>query len=66
MSDEQFDAKEVGAEHLSVDCRQKVRDKLQSEVEAFLAGGGKIQQIEKNISGDPPQRPGNNYTSRPI
>lgn len=66
MSDEDFDAKDVGAEHLSVDSRQKVRDKLQQEIEAFLAGGGKIQQVDRSLSGDPPQKPTSGYNSRSI
>ena len=50
----------------SLGSRQKLRAQLQSEVEAFLARGGVIQQIDSNVTSDPPQKPGNNYGSRPI
>ena len=66
MEHDSFDAKEVGAEQLGVECRKKVRDQLQSEVEAFLANGGEIQKVERNVSGDPPQKPINTYSSRTI
>ena len=66
MEHDSFDAKEIGASHLDVDCRKKVRDQLQSEVEAFLAKGGEIQKVDRNVSGDPPQKPENSYTSRSI
>ncbi len=49
-----------------LDSRQKLRAQLQSEVEAFLARGGVIQQVDSNVTADPPQKPGNNYGSRPI
>lgn len=77
--DDQDDAEEVEVEAVeervlrddrledhTVDSRRKLREQLQSEVEAFLARGGKIQQVEANITADPPQKPANNYCSRPI
>ncbi len=66
MTDEDFDAKDVGAEHLSVDCRKKVRDKLQQEIEAFLASGGQIEHVDRRTSGDPPQKPNSGYSGRSI
>lgn len=75
--DDQDDAEEVEVveervfkderlEDHTVDSRRKLREQLQSEVEEFLARGGKIQQVEANITADPPQKPANNYCSRPI
>lgn len=51
---------------VSAVAREKMRQQLQSEVEAFLAKGGKINYIESDESADPPQKPQNNYSSRPI
>lgn len=59
-------SKEERLEDHTVDSRRKLREQLQAEVEEFLARGGKIQQVEANITADPPQKPTNNYCSRPI
>jgi hypothetical protein len=58
--------REERLEDHTVDSRKKLREQLQSEVEAFLARGGKIQVVDTNITADPPQKPTNNYCSRPI
>lgn len=52
--------------HSSLAARNKVRESMQAEIEAFLAKGGKIQQIEDNVMADPPRKPVSNYGSRPI
>lgn len=41
-----------GAEGLSVSSRQKVRDKMQADIDAFLAAGGKIQQFDITMSAE--------------
>ena len=64
MSQDSMDDKDP--ESNTVDSRQKLRDQLQSEVEAFLAKGGKIQEVDAHVTADPPQKPTNNYCSRPI
>jgi len=46
--------------------RQQLRSEMESEIEAFLKGGGKIDQIEPNVMADPPKKPESNYGSRPI
>lgn len=51
---------------LSISSRDKVRKQLEDEIEAFLAKGGKIDQVAPNVTADPPQKPQNNYCSRPI
>lgn len=38
------------ADDHSVTSRKRVRDQLNAEIEAFLAAGGKIQQLEPNAS----------------
>ena len=39
---------------------------LDSEIEIFLNGGGKINFIKPNVMGDPPKRPESSYGSKPI
>lgn len=60
------DSKDSRDADLSISSRDKVRKQLEDEVEAFLAKGGKIDQVAPNVTADPPQKPQNNYCSRPI
>jgi hypothetical protein len=53
-------------EERTVASRQKLRDEMSEEIEAFLARGGKISQIEPNVTADPPRKPDSDYGSRPI
>ena len=46
--------------------RQRLRESMAAEVEAFLARGGQIQEIEANVMDDPPRKPQTSYGSRPI
>lgn len=50
----------------STAAHRQLRDSLASDVEAFLARGGKIQQIDDNVMADPPKKPQSSYGSRPI
>ncbi len=50
----------------SIASRQKLRSKMDNEVEAFLKAGGSINEIEPNVMADPPRKPTSNYGSRPI
>lgn len=50
----------------SLAARNKVRESMQSDIDAFLARGGQIQQVEDNVMADPPKKPTSNYGSRPI
>lgn len=54
------------AEERTVASRQKLREEMAADVEAFLARGGKIAQIEPNVTADPPRKPDSDYGSRPI
>jgi len=58
--------KDDGADARTVAGRQKVREKLAKDVEAFLARGGSIQEVDANTTADPPVRPTSEYGSRPI
>lgn len=53
-------------EERTVASRQKLRDEMAKEMEEFLARGGKIAQIEPNVTADPPRKPDSDYGSRPI
>jgi hypothetical protein len=57
---------EDSPEERTVASRQKLREEMEQEIEAFLARGGKIAQIEPNVTADPPRKPDSEYGSRPI
>lgn len=46
--------------------RHGLRQQLQSDVEAFLASGGKITEVPPNVVSDPPKKPQSNYGGQPI
>lgn len=50
----------------SVAAREALRQQLQSDVEAFLARGGVINEIPPNVVSDPPRKPQSNYGGQPI
>ena len=59
-------SKEESAETRTIASRQRVRTLLDSEIDAFLMQGGKIDSVAPNVMGDPPRKPESNYGSRPI
>jgi len=59
-------AKDDGADDRSISSRERLRGQLSTDVEEFLARGGKIEQVEPHVTADPPKKPDNNYGSRPI
>lgn len=50
----------------SIASRQKLRNQMENQVEAFLKSGGSINEVEPNVMADPPRKPTSNYGSRPI
>ena len=52
------------AESRSVTSRCRVREKMRRDIEAFLARGGHIRQIEPNVMADPPRKPQSHYGNR--
>lgn len=50
----------------SLTAKEAERLRLQAEVEAFLARGGKINEIPPNVVADPPRKPESNYGGQPI
>lgn len=50
----------------TVAARNKMREQLSAEVAAFLAGGGRIQMIDNNVTADPPKLSNTEYGRQPI
>ena len=50
----------------SLSLRSSLRDKITSDVEEFLALGGKIEYVDANVVSDPPRKPESNYGGQPI
>lgn len=57
---------EIDAEAASIRARERLRDQMASDVEAFLSRGGKIQEVEQGFQADPPRKPESKYGSQPI
>lgn len=53
-------------EGLSLEAKAREREMLARQMEEFMARGGKIQQIDDHVIGDPPKKPDGKYGSRPI
>ena len=49
-----------------IGAREAARVQMEAQMQAFLAKGGEIQNIDAHVTADPPQKPTNNYCSRPI
>lgn len=64
-----FDPSELDADpeftH-SVGVRNRVRSKLESDIDAFLRQGGRIECVADNHRADPPKRPESRYGRRSI
>jgi len=54
------------AEQRNVISRRRVRSQMEDDIQAFLAEGGAIQNIDPNVTADPPKKPTSAYGSRPI
>lgn len=52
--------------HSSMEEKLAERERLNSEIEAFIARGGAISHVDPNVLGDPPKKPENKYGSHPI
>ncbi len=63
---ENEEAHTVGDSASSLVVKEHERKRIESDVEAFLAAGGKIQSIENNVVSEPPKKPESAYGSKPI
>ncbi len=59
-------AESEALEDFSIASRQKIRDEIEDQVAAFLARGGKINEVPPNVTADPPKKPTPDYGGRPI
>ena len=50
----------------TVNAKQNVREQLDADIEAFLARGGAINEVNPNVTADPPTKPVSKYGGRPI
>ena len=50
----------------TINAKQNVRQQLDDDIEAFLAKGGAINEINANVTADPPIKPVSKYGGRPI
>jgi len=41
----------------SQEARRKLREQMQAEIDAFLKSGGRIEQVEPNVSAQPATNP---------
>ncbi len=46
--------------------KETERKRIQEDIEAFLARGGKIDSIDSHVVADPPKKPESSYGSQPI
>lgn len=53
-------------EDTSAAAREAMRRQLEDDVQAFLARGGRINEIPPNVVSDPPRKPQSNYGGQPI
>lgn len=51
----------LGSDVHSVTARAPLRDRLAEDVEAFLAEGGNIEEVPRDLRADPPRRPQSTY-----
>ncbi|NOX49893.1 MAG: hypothetical protein GXP16_05065 [Gammaproteobacteria bacterium] len=45
----------------SPEAKEQDRGQIQSDIEAFLKGGGAVAEVPKGERADPPRKPENNY-----
>jgi len=50
----------------TVSSKENIRQKLEDDIEEFLAKGGSVEVVGNNVTADPPKKPVSNYGSRPI
>ena len=53
-------------EERTVSSRQALRDEMDRQIQDFLSRGGRIQEVDPNVTADPPRKPESDYGSRPI
>lgn len=51
-------------EDFSVAARQRLRDELSRQIDAFLARGGHIDEVPSALNSTPPKKPVSDYSDR--
>ncbi len=59
-------SREDRADARTLSSRQRLHQKIDNEVDRFLANGGEINKVDPHVTADPPRRPTSNYGHRPI
>ncbi|MDO3383051.1 hypothetical protein [Gilvimarinus algae] len=66
VSDEEVsaadDSKAQPLEDFSIASREKLRTELSQQIEAYLARGGKINEVPNRAASDRPSKPASEYT----
>ena len=50
----------------TMNAKKSVQDQLELDMQAFVSKGGTIEQVEINLSTDPPIKPTSKYGGGPI
>ncbi len=61
-----FGSRDDPPESRTVAARQRLRRKLDQDVEAFLARGGSIEVVDTHVTAPLPNKPSGSYGGRPI
>ncbi|WP_096085569.1 hypothetical protein [Agaribacterium haliotis] len=68
-SNHEIDAADMehgGEAQMLMQNKEAERQQIQADIEAFLAGGGKISAVGDDVMADPPKKPESSYGSQPI
>lgn len=66
LIDESESTPDDNIDAITIESRKEIRETIDDQVAQFIASGGQIEQVEANVTADPPQKPTSNYGSRPI
>ena len=59
-------SKDESAEERTVESRRKLREMLESQIQAYIKNGGEIEQVDTHVAAEPSQKPQSSYGNRPI
>lgn len=59
-----YNHKKDRLEDFSVAARQRLREELSRQIDAFLARGGRIDEIPSALNSTPPKKPVSDYSDR--
>tara|TARA_B110000967_G_C18605798_1_gene421504 strand:+ start:253 stop:450 length:198 start_codon:yes stop_codon:yes gene_type:complete len=50
----------------TIEAKNSIQNQLESDMAAFLSKGGLVEEVDANITSDPPSRPASKYGGQPI